>query len=328
MKPLLPWHKAHWQRLCDYITQQRIPQALLITGNKGLGKRELAERFAASLLCSAPNADGESCNQCHGCKLIAAGNHPDLIYIVPEEPGKAIGINQIRELILDTQLKPQYDAYRVVIIDPADQLNKAAANAFLKCLEEPTERTLIILITAKPAKLPITIVSRCQRLAINPPDRNTVIDWLKQQSIGDPETLAALSQNAPLAALQYAGEDTLSIQSSCFKAWLDIAQHRASPVVIAEDWQKLPLPALLLWLTSWLADMIKCKFLVHPSQLFNTSLQRPLQELSRPLDLKNLFQLYDLLLAARERIDSQINKQMMLEEILILWSEINRSESS
>jgi len=325
MKPLLPWQQAQWRQLCGYIRQGRIPQALLITGNKGLGKRELAERFAAALLCQAPNADGEACGQCHGCKLFAAGNHPDLFTVAPDEPGKAIGINRIRELIVDTQLKPQYDAYRVVIIDPADQLNRPAANAFLKCLEEPTERTVILLISAKPAKLPITIASRCQRLAVTPPDRATLVAWLKAQAIADAEALATLAQNAPFAALHYAKEHALTTRSDCFKAWLDIAKHRASPIAVAEDWQKLPLPSLLAWLTSWLIDLIKCKFRPDGNLLQDSSLRAPLQELSGRLNLRDLYQLYDLLLAARERLDSQINKQMMLEEILIHWSELNRS---
>jgi DNA polymerase-3 subunit delta' len=325
MKSLLPWQQTQWRQLCGYLRQQRIPQALLISGNKGLGKRQLADRFAAVLLCRAPTAEGEACGLCHGCKLHAAGNHPDLFVVGPDEPGKAIGINLIRELIADTQLKPQYDAYRVVIIDPADQLNRASANAFLKCLEEPTERTVIILITAKPARLPITIASRCQRLAVAPPDQATVVAWLQAQSVADPEALAVLAQNAPFVALGYASEQGLTLRNDCFKAWLDIAGHRASPVAIAEDWQKLSLPALLAWLTSWQIELIKCKFQPQVSQLHSSSLHAALQELSKQLDLKNLYQLYDLLLAARERLDSQINKQMMLEEILIQWAELNRS---
>src|SRR5512140_3149225 len=100
MTPLLPWHQTPWRQLCGYLRQQRIPQALLISGNKGLGKRQLAERFAAVLLCHTPNTDGEACGNCHGCKLHAAGNHPDLLMVSPDEPGKAIGINLIRELIV------------------------------------------------------------------------------------------------------------------------------------------------------------------------------------------------------------------------------------
>jgi DNA polymerase-3 subunit delta' len=325
MKPLLPWQQTQWRQLCGYLRQQRIPQALLISGNKGLGKRELAERFAAVLLCHAPSAEGETCGHCHGCKLHRSGTHPDLFAVGPDEPGKAIGINLIRGLIADTQLKPQYDAYRVVIIDPADQMNRASANAFLKCLEEPTERTVILLITANPAKLPVTIASRCQRLAITPPDRATVVAWLQAQSVADPEALAALAQNAPFVALDFAHEQALTTRNDCFKAWLGVAKHRNCPVAIAEDWQKQPLPVLLAWLTSWQIELIKCRFQSQASLSHASSLHAALQELAGQLDLKDLYQLYDLLLAARGRLDSQINKQMMLEEILIQWAEINRS---
>jgi DNA polymerase-3 subunit delta' len=325
MKPLLPWQQAQWRQLCGYLRQRRIPQALLISGNKGLGKRELAERFAAALLCRAPSAEGEACGSCQACKLHAAGNHPDLLAVAPEEPGKAIGINTIRELIADIQLKPQYDAYRVVIIDPAEQLNRASANAFLKCLEEPTERTVIILVTANPAKLPITIASRCQRLALAPPDRAAAVAWLQAQSVADPDTLAALAQNAPLTALAYAEEQVLTTRNGCFKAWLDLARHRASPIAIAEDWQKLPLGPLLSWLTDWVIELAKCKFRPQEPHAPLSLGDRPLQELADRLDLRGLYRLYDLLLAARERLDSQINKQMMLEEILIQWAELNRS---
>lgn len=166
---LLPWQQQNWAHLCSYIAQKRIPQALLITGNKGLGKQQLADQFAVALLCATPQSDGTACGRCSSCLLVNADTHPDLIHIQPDEPGKGITIGQIRSLIIRLALKPQFEAYRVVIINPAEMMNNAAANAFLKCLEEPTERTAIILITEKPAKLPATIVSRCQKLAIATP---------------------------------------------------------------------------------------------------------------------------------------------------------------
>ena len=324
MNPSSPWLDACWRQLCAYIDQNRIPQALLITGNKGLGKRGLAERFAGTLLCSNPSTVGVSCGRCHGCKLYAAGNHPDLFLIAPEEPGKAIGINQIRELIADTQLKPQYDTYRVVIIDPAEQMNRSAANAFLKCLEEPAERTVIILISSKPAKLPPTITSRCQRLAIKAPDRDIAPLWLDEHSVAATDRSSAPSKNNVENTSGDVGDAMLATRNACFKSWVAIARHRTSPVAVAEEWQKLPLPLLLFWLTSWLVDIIKCKFLPYSIPPSNSPYPNPLQELAAQLDLKSLYQLYDLLLASYERIDSQVNKQMMLEEILILWSESNR----
>ena len=158
---LYPWLQSYSNRLLDYIRQNKIPQALLLTGNNGLGKRKLAEYYASILLCENLGDNLEACGECQSCKLIASATHPDFLMIEPEEPGKAIGINVIRGLITRLSLKPQFNGQRIIIIDAADHLNNAAANAFLKCLEEPNERTSFVLIAEKPSLLPITIRSRC-----------------------------------------------------------------------------------------------------------------------------------------------------------------------
>lgn len=327
MNSLFPWQQSNWRHLCDYKSQNRIPQALLITGIKGLGKRRLADQFAFSLLCATPKPDGFCCGHCDSCLLIKAGTHPDFILIEQTEPGKAIGIDPIRAVIADTQLKPQYDAYRVVIIDPADQMNRSAANAFLKCLEEPGERTVIILISDRPASMPATIISRCQKLAVDTPDKETIIAWLKQQDIeNNLEILIGMAQNSPLLARQYAGEQTLSLRNDCFREWLAIAKQQASPVIVAENWLKLPQSALLSWLSSWTIDIIKCFYQTKPANFNNPDLVSLLQELTGQLDLKSLYKHYDLLLASRKRLDTQTNKQLMFEEILIQWSNLNRSK--
>ena len=324
---LLPWLQQNWAHLCDYRLQNRVPQALLITGQKGLGKQQLAFQFAASLLCAKPQDNGLGCGHCDSCLLLKAQTHPDFIQIKPEEPGKAITIGQIRSLVTRLTLKPQFDAYRVVIVNPADLMNTAAANAFLKCLEEPTERTVILLITDKPARLAATIVSRCQKLAVTRPDKKIVSAWLKQQAMqDDPELALGLAQGAPLLALDYAKEGALDMRNDCFKAWMAIAKQRSHPVLIAEDWYKLPESPLIFWITSWIIDLIKCSYQIKADSLYNPDLKDSLQELSQQLDLKGLYKLYDLLLMSRRLLDTQINKHCLFEDILIKWSELNLSK--
>ncbi|MDI1230341.1 MAG: DNA polymerase III subunit delta' [Methylobacter sp.] len=329
---LLPWQQHQWEHLCSYIAQKRIPQALLITGNKGLGKQQLAHQFAAGLLCATPQASGTACGHCSSCLLVNADTHPDFIQIQPEEPGKGIGIGQIRSLIGRLTLKPQFETQRVVIVNPADKMNNAAANAFLKCLEEPTERTSIILITEKPAKLPATIISRCQKLAVVTPDKDVAVKWLAEIMQCDAATNktlqlnVSLAQGAPLLALEYANDQTLTLRNECFDAWMAIAKQLKSPVIIAEDWHKLPASPLIFWITSWVIDLIKCFYQAQVANLYNPDLNEPLQELSRRLELKGLYKLYDLLLSDRQRLDTQINKQLLFEEILIQWYELNRSK--
>jgi DNA polymerase-3 subunit delta' len=329
---LLPWQQHQWQHLYGYIEQKRIPQSLLITGNKGLGKQQIASQFAAALLCTAPQANGMACGLCSSCLLVNAETHPDFIQVQPEEPGKGISIGQIRSLITRLTLKPQYETTRVVIINPADKMNNAAANAFLKCLEEPAERTAILLVSEKPSKLPATIISRCQKLAIVSPDKQFVADWLARTLQIDGATDGklyanlSLAQGAPLLALEYANEGTITLRNECFKKWLAIAKRHESPVIVAEDWHKLAASPLLFWMTSWIIDLIKCFYHSEAENLYNPDLKEQLQELSQQLELKGLYKLYDLLLTGRQRIDTQINKQLLFEEILIQWHELNWSK--
>ena len=322
---LLPWHHKDWRQLASYISQNRVPQALLFTGNKGLGKYQLARQFAFSLLCSQPLAGGLYCGRCHSCQLIKAETHPDLIQVSPEEPGKAITIGQIRDILTKLSLKPQYENYRAVIINPADQLNNAAANAFLKFLEEPSERTVLLLVTEKPARLPATIRSRCQKLALANPNRADVLNWLQDQGIHqDLDILMGLAQGAPLLALEYAQNDIIKLRQKCFGEWLDVAHRRVHPVSVAEDWCKMSPAMLLFWLTSWIIDLIKCVYRTPVQQLYNPDLFQALQDRAQRLELKGLYALYDLLLLNRSRLDTQLNKQLIFEEILIQWSELNR----
>jgi DNA polymerase-3 subunit delta' len=324
---VLPWQQQNWEHLCDYRLQNRVPQALLITGNKGLGKQHLANQFTFSLLCAKPQDNGLGCGYCDSCLLLNAETHPDFIRISPDEPGKAITIGQIRSLVNRLTLKPQFESYRVVIVNPADLMNNAAVNAFLKCLEEPTERTLMLLITDKPTHLPATIISRCQKLAVAKPDKETAFAWLKQQNVDtlqcNASALLGLAQGSPLLALDYANDGTLTLRNDCFKAWMDIAKQRRHPAIIAEDWHKLPESPLIFWITSWIIDIIKCCYQLKAGWLYNPDMKEPLQELSQQLELKELYKLYDLVLISRQRINTQINKHTMFEEILIKWFELN-----
>ena len=322
-----PWQQAVWEHLLGYISQRRIPQALLITGPAGIGKLQLATAFARSLMCQAPQADHTACGYCHSCTLFAAQTHTDFLTIEPDEPGKAIGIDKIRQLIVKLALKPQFETYRVVLITPADQMNTASANAFLKCLEEPTERTCLILLTEKPSRLPATIRSRCQTVQCSSPDRKVASDWLMQQGVKEnTDLLLTLSQGAPLVAKAYAEQGLIGQRKAYFDTWLQIAEGKQNLVVISEQWQKpdvLDLSTLLRWMLSWVADVIKIAHSADPDSLQNPDIKKSLQALAERLELKGLYRFYDSLLTAQSQLSTQINKQLMLEQILIDWSQLN-----
>jgi DNA polymerase-3 subunit delta' len=327
---LYPWQQNDWQKLQSYITQNRVPQALLINGASGIGKQHLAERFAHALLCEHPTTDGFSCGKCSRCLLVKANTHPDFMMVKPEEDPKTkklkttIGIDQIRTLIEKLSLKPQFERYRVILIYPADTLNNAAANAFLKYLEEPTERTVLLLITHRMNKLPATIKSRCQKFTMEMPDKNLVLQWLSLQT-NNAEVVFNLAQGSPLLAQQYASDEHLTQRRECFEAWLSIAKQQSHPVMVAEQWLKLPETTLLFWLSSWVIDLMRYRHQPAPKNLYHADLSVALSELAPCVNPIKLYEFYDLLLQSRRRLETQINKQVLWEEILIAWALLNRS---
>ena len=115
------------------------------------------------------------------------------------------------------------------------------------------------------------------------------------------------------------------MRNDCLKAWVAIARQEASPILVAEAWLKWPHHPVLFWLSTWLVDLIRCFYQTGTSQLYNPDYVPLLKEFAGQLDLKGIYQLYDLILISRQRLDTQINKQLIFEEILIAWSELNRS---
>lgn len=318
---LYPWQDSYWQHLAAYVKQERIPQALLIGGVAGLGKQQLALYFAQYLIC-LDRQENTFCGHCASCKLFVANTHPDYILLEPEEPGKTIGIDLVRQLITKLALKPQYSAYRVVLIKPTENMNVSSANAFLKCLEEPPERTVFLLHTEQMQKLPATIISRCQKLLLTAPDADIASFWLQQQGVAEQQRLLLnIAQGAPLQALVYAKENLLEQRLQCFEDWQSIILRHACPVSLAEKWYKLPATQLVHWLISWVEDIIKCHFTVEQSFLTNEDLAKHLHVLAKRLDLFKLYKFYNLLLKGSYRFQTQLNKQLLLEEILITWSQ-------
>lgn len=322
----LPWLQQHWEQLTSYITQFRVPQALMVVGKKGLGKHLLVEHFSQALLCNNSTGEIGFCGHCQSCTLFKANTHPDYICIAPEEQGKAIGIDVIRQLTSKLALKPQFESYRVVVVNMADALNNASANAFLKYLEEPTERTCLILVTDKPSKLPATIRSRCQKVNITISDNKISQQWLEQQAVTENiNLLLNLAKGAPLLAKQFSDNGVIAVRVAHFEQWLQVANAKKSFISVAEQWSKLDKQAmdmLMNWVIGWVIDMIKIKSDPQITNLLNVDLLTDLQQLAERLDLKQLYKHYDFLLVSQHRLDTQINKQLLFEEVLIQCSEL------
>lgn len=195
---MLIGHQAIQEELRQLIANGKVPHALLFTGPKGVGKRTLAETLIRHLVCGPAYDDdkGLTFNTKHpDYPRLEAGSYTSFFTLQPTTK-KSIAVEDVRQSLV--KLSFSDENWRILLVDSADDLNQASANALLKTLEEPNSRTLIILISHQPAGLLPTIVSRCRRYAftgLEPKDLQQVLRMADTSEI-NPATLDAL---APLA---------------------------------------------------------------------------------------------------------------------------------
>jgi DNA polymerase-3 subunit delta' len=150
------------------LERNRLAHAYLFTGDSLDDLETVARTLARALNCSvfrdAPKRSLRSCGQCDSCRRIEHDHHPDVLWFRPESKSRVITVEQMRELMQTVHLKPTAAEFKVSVIVAADRLNVQAANAFLKTLEEPPDKSILILLTTEPQRILETILSRCLRL--------------------------------------------------------------------------------------------------------------------------------------------------------------------
>lgn len=152
------------QYIQNAVTQDKVSHAYIMNGERGSGKKLLANLFAQTLQCE--RGGDEPCYECHSCKQALSGNHPDIITVQHEKPS-SISVDEIRvQVNEDIQVKPYSGRYKIYIIPEADLMTQQAQNALLKTIEEPPAYAVIILLTENAQKLLPTICSRCVMLKL------------------------------------------------------------------------------------------------------------------------------------------------------------------
>ena len=197
--------------LQNQIRSERIGHAYLFCGTRGTGKTSVAKIFAKAVNCEHPE-DGSPCGECPSCQQIQAGTSLNVVEI---DAASNNGVENIREIRDQVQYPPTEGKYRVYIIDEVHMLSTGAFNALLKTLEEPPSYVIFILATTEVHKIPITVLSRCQRYDFRRITVDTIADRLKE--LTDAEGMAV--EDRALRYVAKAGDgsmrDALSLLDQC-----------------------------------------------------------------------------------------------------------------
>ncbi|MCB1668999.1 MAG: DNA polymerase III subunit delta' [Pseudomonadales bacterium] len=302
--PVLPysWQQSQWQQLQKLIENERLPHALLLSGCSDIGKLRFARALAQQLLCEAPIHAG-ACGRCKQCALVMAGSHPDLIRLEPEGAGNAIKIAQIRTVGNFMAKTAQQGGWKVVLIEPAEAMNVSSANALLKNLEEPGDKTLLILVSHQLGRIPATVRSRCRILKFPLPSQDFVTSWLRQV-VGDAEDISQLLQvsgGRPLKALRLVESDALTKRKEFESLLNDVASGTLSPIKAADWCRAEDSIETVEWLQFNVAERVRQKPATREGRL--------------------LFRFLDKLNVAKQRLQSSANPnpQLLWEELLLDW---------
>jgi len=321
----LPWQNGQWQLLQRQRERDQLPHALLLAGPPAVGKRRFARALAKALLCLQPGADGLACGACRACGLLAAGTHPDWEWLAPEEAGKAIKIDQVRAVVDSVAQTAQQGGRKLVVIEPAEALNRNAANALLKTLEEPSGSAVLLLITDAPGRLLPTIRSRCQRLDFPLPPEAATRAWLEPLAV-EPERLEralAESGHRPLFARALLDDDGINQRQELAKALAAVLTGRAGALALAEQWQQRDWDMLLEWWQGRVAQALRIR--LGGQAPADDALLAVLMQ-CQP---QALFELLDRIqaLLGQSRGGGNPNRQLALENLLLQACELVRGNT-
>ena len=324
------------------LVTDRLPGAMLFTGEEGIGKKLFALEVARALNCRTPK-DHEACGVCSSCVRIRRLNyptrddadewtqiiwtdHPDVGLVVA--PKRVLRVEQMRQIEKEANFRPFEGKARVFLIDEADKLNDASANALLKVLEEPPRTSHLILITARPAMLLPTILSRCQMIRFSPLTPAEIESHLVKNDI-DVKT-ARLRARAAGGSMGRALAGDLVTFTSQRKAMLkvlntlvlsnDRAQLLRSAEQLNEAQYKDEFEERLDVLETLIRDAWMLSLGVDTSRIVNEDLSVELKEIAQKLDPSRagdwILQIEDL----REQLIVNVNRKVTTDSLFLVMA--------
>ncbi|MBP8202403.1 MAG: DNA polymerase III subunit delta', partial [Pseudomonas sp.] len=280
MADVYPWQDLLWQQLAG---RSQHAHAYLLHGPAGIGKRALAERLMARLLCQLP--DGLSaCGQCKSCHLLAAGTHPDNYILQPEEADKAIKVDQVRDLVSFVVQTAQLAGRKVVLVEPAESMNINAANALLKSLEEPSGNTVLLLISHQPSRLLPTVKSRCVQQACPLPSEAMSLAWLQHAlpacKADEHHELLFLAAGSPLMAVKMHEQGVIAQRAQVVEGVKKLLKQQITASQLAESWNVISLQLLFDWFCQWSQLLLRYQLTGDEAGLGQADMRKVVQYLA------------------------------------------------
>ncbi|MBJ2350180.1 MULTISPECIES: DNA polymerase III subunit delta' [Pseudomonas] len=324
MAEAYPWQDGLWQQLAG---RAQHAHAYLLHGPVGIGKRALAERLMASLLCQAPAASN-ACGECKSCLLLKAGSHPDNYVLEPEEADKAIKVDQVRDLVSFVVQTSQMGGRKVVLIEPVESMNINAANALLKSLEEPSGDTVLLLVSHQPSRLLPTIKSRCVQQTCPLPSEAMSLQWLAKalpdSSDEERVELLTLAAGSPLAAVSLQAQGVREQRALVVDGVKKLLKQQQSPTQLAEGWNAIPLLLLFDWFCDWSSLILRYQLTEDEAGLGLPDMRKVIQYLAQKSSQDKILNIQDWILAQRQKVLSKanLNRVLLLEALLVQWASL------
>jgi DNA polymerase-3 subunit delta' len=264
------------------------------------------------LLCQSPTAAG-GCGSCRSCELALSGAHPDWFRLQLREDKSQIIVEDARDMIAFLGLTTTVSKRKLALVTYAEQMNRSSANSLLKTLEEPPGDAVLILVSHDPARLPVTIRSRCQAIVIGMPAAPGVAEWLcKRHGLDLPEAEQALaaSGGSPLRAAEFHDAGLVSSYQEVCRRLATLGGNPGDVGALAAAWQDIAADVLWLWLSSLAAEATRADWAQRRTGWVADA---------RLPDRRHLLRLQQRADRNRQLVKTAVRGDLLLRDWLIEW---------